>query len=150
MQETRSHLWTELTNNQQNHFHFRWAPVSKQINFERVSYNFVQIVNHVEGHQEITTKNDLFKNVKNFLDERNLNAFHVMPITFYIKVTNEFKDGSLKKQLNAFKQVFNLLEEFKSLFDSEDHKFVAPPPKSPRSDQLESDQKVLDSGKKLK
>lgn len=115
-----------------NHFHFRWTPVSRQINFERVSHNFVQMVNHVEGHHEITTKNELFKNVKNYFDERNLNAFHAMPITFYIKVTTDKNDGSLKKQLSPFKQVFNLLEEFKGLFDAEQGRFVAPPPKSPK------------------
>jgi hypothetical protein len=95
--ETRANLWVEMGNNQLNHFHFRWAPVSKGINFERLSYNFVQMANHVEGHHEVTTKNELFKNVKNFMDDRNLNAFNVMPITFYIKVTNDKQDGSLKK-----------------------------------------------------
>ena len=119
MQETRGYLWLEMTNNQQNHFHFRWAPTSRNINFDRLSHNFVQTVNHVEGHHEITTKNELFKNVKNYFDERNMNAFYAMPITFYVKVTTERAEGSLKKQLSAFKQVFNLLEEFKSLFDPE-------------------------------
>lgn len=141
-----------MTNTQQNHFHFRWAPVSRQINFDRLSYNFVQMANHVEGHHEITNKNDLFRNVKNFLDERNLNAFHVMPITFYVKVTLDAKEGSLKKQLSPFKQVFNLLDEFKELFDSETNKFVAPPPKSPRSEpggeSEEALQKAESSGKK--
>jgi hypothetical protein len=93
----------------------------------------------VEGHHEITTKNDLFKNVKNFFDERNLNAFHVMPITFYIKVTTEFKDGSLKKQLSPFKQVFNLLEEFKPLFDPEHSKT-----KTDQTDEIELQKKKKD------
>lgn len=99
MHETRSQLWVELSNNQQNHYHFRWAPISKNINFERLSYNFVQMVNHVEGHHEVSTKNELFHNVKNFMDERNLNVFHCMPITFYIKVTADKHEGTLKKQL---------------------------------------------------
>ncbi len=103
MQETRSNLWIELQNSQVSHFHFRWTPVSRQINFERISHNFVQMVNHVEGHHEITTKNELFKNVKNYFDERNLNSFHVMPITFYIKVSSDKNDGTLKKQLAPFK-----------------------------------------------
>jgi hypothetical protein len=75
-----------------------------------------------------------------------------MPITFYVKVSMDAKEGSLKKQLSPFKQVFNLLDEFKELFDSETNKFVAPPPKSPRSEpggELEEAlQKAESSGKK--
>jgi hypothetical protein len=108
------------------------------------------MVNHVEGHHEITTKNELFKNVKNYFDERNLNAFHVMPITFYIKVTSEKNDGSLKKQLAPFKQVFNLLEEFKGLFDTEQSRFVAPPPKSPKNEIQTTNAATEETPKKKK
>lgn len=91
------------------------------------------MVNHIEGHTEITTKNELFKNVKNFFDERNMNAFHAMPITFCLKINPEKNDNSIKKQLSPFKQVFNLLEEFKTFFEIDSTTFVAPPPKSPSS-----------------
>ena len=70
MVETRSHLWQELGNNSVSHYHFRWCPVSKSINFERLSHNFVQMANHFENHGEISTKNELFKNVKHYHDER--------------------------------------------------------------------------------
>ena len=68
-----------------------------------------------------------------------MNAFCVMPITFYIKVTTDRADGSLKKQLSSFKQVFNLLEEFKSFFDTENGKFVASTPKSPETTKAQLD-----------
>ena len=89
MAETRSYLWTEMQNNQQSHFHFRWAPVSRAINFDRLSHNFGQMVNHFEYHAEITTKNELFKNLKAFYDEKQQNAFHTLPLTFYLKISTD-------------------------------------------------------------
>ena len=88
LQETRSNLWIELPNSQQNHFHFRWAPTSRSINFERLSHNFVQMVNHIEGHHEITTKNELFKNVKGYFDERNLKRDAVLKQFIIITVNS--------------------------------------------------------------
>ena len=91
------------------------------------------MVNHVEGHQEITTKNELFKNVKDYFDDKNLNAFHAMPITFYIKVPVERFDGQLKKLLSPFKQVYDLLEEFKVLFDADTTNLDTQPEKTTNS-----------------
>ena len=116
MAETRSYLWVEMGNNQQSHYHFRWAPVSRQINFERLSLNFGQMVNHFENHQEITTKNELFKNLKQYSDERGQNAFHTIPLTFCLKVSADRQNASIKQQLKPFKEVFKLLEEFKEKF----------------------------------
>ena len=99
-----------------SHFHLRWSPTSRGINFDRLSTNlFTQVVNHYEGHAEITTKNKLFKNIRNWHDERNESVFKdMLPLTFCIKV-NTF-DGdvdaySLRSELKEFKQAFNLLKE---------------------------------------
>lgn len=132
MQETRGNLWVEMENNTQSHFHFKWVPLSRGVNFERLSHSFMQMANHIEGHHEVSTKNELFKNVKDYFDERNLNAFNVMPITFYIKVPTERADESLKKLLSPFKQVYNLLDEFKSLFDADSNTKEATLSTSPR------------------
>ena len=67
MSETRSFLWTELSSSAHSStpFHFRWSPLSKWVNFERLSTNSnCQMVNHYEKHGEITTKNQLYKNLK--------------------------------------------------------------------------------------
>ena len=64
----RSLVWHEMNNKQQNHYHFRWAPTSKGVNFERLSHNFVQVANHLEGHAEMSRKHELFRNVRQHLD----------------------------------------------------------------------------------
>lgn len=45
------------------------------------------MVNHFEAHHEITTKNELFKNLKSYNDERGQNAFSTIPLTFCLKIS---------------------------------------------------------------
>ena len=90
--------------------------MSKQVNFERLSHSFLQMVNHFEYHAEITTKNELFRNVKAHYDDRQGNAFHTIPLTFCLKISPDRQNASIKQQLKPFKQVFKLLEEFKEHF----------------------------------
>jgi hypothetical protein len=78
----RALIWIETQNLTQSHFHFRWAPTSKQINFDRLSHNFVQTVNHFEGHIELTRKHDLFKNIKHYMEHKQMeySIFKFMPL----------------------------------------------------------------------
>jgi len=84
----------------------RWSPTSKSINFDRLSNNlFTQMVNHYEGHAEITTKDLLLKNVQNWHNERGELAFkEMLPLTFVIKVKSY--DGEIDFQ--RFKTKFKL------------------------------------------
>ena len=84
-----------MGNKQQNHYHFRWAPTSKGINFDRLSHNFVQVANHLEGHSELSRKHELFKNIRSHLDGLHKlyrheaphpMLFQVMPLQFHIKL----------------------------------------------------------------
>jgi hypothetical protein len=102
-----------------SHFHLRWSPVSKGINFERMSQNlFSQMVNHFEGHAEITTKNKLFKNITKWHDENSVSVFkRVLPLTFCLKVpilsSGEVDSKILSSELKSFKQVFKLFAQHK-------------------------------------
>ena len=116
--ETPSTIDSTTTNvrTQISHFHLRWAPTSKSINFERLATNlFVQMVNHYEGHNEITTKNKLFKNIKAWHAERGEQVFkEMLPLTFCIQINTfdgEVDPTSLNYELKQFKQVFKLLKE---------------------------------------
>jgi len=45
------------------------------------------MVNHFEGHSEITTKNKLFKNITKWHDENYISVFKTMlPLTFCLKI----------------------------------------------------------------
>lgn len=48
-----------------------------------------QIVNHISGHNSLTTKDNLFINMKLLYEKDNLDLFQVMPLTFVIDYTAE-------------------------------------------------------------
>jgi hypothetical protein len=77
---------SQVARTQISHFHLRWAPVSRGINFERLSQTlFSQAVNHYEFHSEVSTKNMLFKNIRNWHEERQEHVFfETLPLTFTI------------------------------------------------------------------
>ena len=72
------------------------------------------MVNHYEGHAEITTKNKLFKNITKWHDEQGDAVFkNMLPLTFSIKLpvysNGEIDKKALNQELRAFKQAFQLL-----------------------------------------
>ena len=71
------------------------------------------MANHFENHIEITTKNELFRNLKTFYEERQQNVFYTLPLTFCIRVQPDRQTQSIKQQMKPFKEIFKLLEEFK-------------------------------------
>lgn len=111
-------LTDQLRSTTISHFHLRWTPVSKQINFSRINALFTQMVNHFEGHTEVTTKNKMFRNVQQWHDDRSLSVFREMlPLTFCVKVTStggEIDAKQLNVELKQFKQCFKLLSKFKA------------------------------------
>ena len=51
-------------------FNFKWKPCSNGINFDFIGkHGLKQLVNHVRGHQELTTKDRLFFNMKDFFEQ---------------------------------------------------------------------------------
>lgn len=72
------------------------------------------MVNHFEGHAEITTKNKLFKNITKWHDENSVSVFKkILPLTFCLKIpvlsNGEVDFKILSAELKPFKQVFKLL-----------------------------------------
>jgi len=76
------------------------------------------MVNHFEGHAEITTKNKLFKNITKWHDEHSVSVFkRILPLTFCLKIpilsSGEVDAKVLSNELKPFKQVFKLLSKHK-------------------------------------
>ena len=73
-----------------NLFNFKWKPTSHGINYERLSkFGFKQLVNHIEGHESLTTKDNLFFNLKAHCERAQLNVYDMIPLTFPIDFTLE-------------------------------------------------------------
>ena len=46
-------------------YHFKWKPTSHGIKYDMISkHGLRQVVNHVKGHGSLTTKDNLFLNLK--------------------------------------------------------------------------------------
>ena len=97
-------------------FNFRWQQTSFGIKFGQLSMNGKkQMVNHFEHHDSITTKDNLFKNLSEFLDTK---VFEFVPLTFWIQ---SFSENYLK-DLNNFKSIFNTCQQYASKDLAEEEK----------------------------
>ena len=71
------------------------------------------MVNHYENHGEVTTKDALYKNLKAYYESKNSNVFFAIPLTFCLKISPGRQQVSIKNQIKPFKEVFDLIEQFK-------------------------------------
>jgi hypothetical protein len=90
--------------------HFAWHPTSRTVRFDRlVPYQSVQIVNHFEGHSELSNKLNLVTNLQHYCERKELNILELMPLTFSI----EFESTHFHAQYTAFTSFFKTLAETK-------------------------------------
>jgi hypothetical protein len=65
-------------------------------------------VNHIEGHEQLTNKDNIFMNLKHFCDKSNsLNVFDVVPLTIAL----DFKSEHCYEQMEFFKGIHRLIEQ---------------------------------------
>jgi len=75
--------WEETQNTYA--FNFKWKPTSLLLTYDRLSkHGFKQIVNHIEGHQSLTTKDELFENFRIHCERKQLNVFSYLPFSMSV------------------------------------------------------------------
>lgn len=89
-------------------FNFKWQPCSYGIKYDQIStYGVKQIVNHIEGHENLTTKDLLFINMKAYCEKTApMNVHEILPLTFIL----DFKAENFYDQYEAFRGVHKLIE----------------------------------------
>jgi hypothetical protein len=85
--------WEELPVEQVAEANFLWKPVSIGLRFDRLQLGATsQIVNHVEGHKELSHKDRLLQNMALYCSTHDLNVFDYTPVTYafelYSSATN--------------------------------------------------------------
>ena len=61
--------WENTDDQLDSLFNFKWKPTSGGIHYDVISkHGLKQLVNHVQGHQEMTTKDRLFINLKTYYE----------------------------------------------------------------------------------
>ena len=94
--------WKEI-NDPYIKVHYKWQPTSQGIRFELLSrHSHKQMVNHFEGHKEITTKNGLLRNLIGYCELNKLNAFDYTPLTFALGLDSASFASDLEKFRNCF------------------------------------------------
>jgi len=83
-------------------FHFKWQPFSKGIYFDQLSISQRQMVNHFECHEEITTKNLLFKNLLEYTEKSKLNIYDYVPLTFILNLKSETETVDYEKFVSCY------------------------------------------------
>ncbi len=94
--DRRLDYWKEVPNNNFM-FHFKWKPVSCSLRFEQLSFGQKQMVNHFEFHQEITTKDLLFRNLLAYAELNKINIFDYVPLTFVVDVDSHTYSPDLER-----------------------------------------------------
>lgn len=66
-------------------YNFKWKPTSCGIKYDMINkHGLKQLVNHVKGHQYLTTKDNLFLSLKAFYESQKLSIYEVVPLTFVL------------------------------------------------------------------
>lgn len=76
-----------------------------------------QVVNHFEQHQLITEKYNLLAVMQKFCDIHKENTFNMMPITFFVEISDATRDQAIHHALTPFTQFYQLLETNKNGMD---------------------------------
>lgn len=76
--------------------------------FDRLGkHGFKQLVNHIEGHQALTTKDELFFNLKAHCERKQLNVFNYLPFTMAV-------DFVSPNALEVFAQICAVVQLFET------------------------------------
>ena len=82
---------------------FKWIPTTKNIRFSQLSLIHKQMVNHFEYHQEISTKDLLFRNLTSYAESNKVNVFDYLPLTFVIDIDCYISD--IKKFITCYNTI---------------------------------------------
>lgn len=77
--------WEPADDHYDSLYNFKWKPTSAGIKYDMISkHGLKQLVNHVKGHGCLTTKDNLFLNMKHFYEQQKQNIFEVCPLTIVL------------------------------------------------------------------
>ena len=116
----RNERWEE-TNSFDKLYNFKWQPVSRGINFQ-VNNNFgtKQLINHIENHRIITTKDNLFENIVAHCEAKKINVFQHLPVTFVLQLDSFYFSSEIEKFSSYFLNIEKALYSVRGNSDKQD------------------------------
>ena len=113
--ECRSH-WKEIPTFS-NVFNYKWEPISKGIRFELLSKGYQrQMVNHLEGHFEISAKDGLLRNLISYCEGNKQNVFNYIPLAFELDIDSP----SYPANYDKFITCYSILNSYSTSVNSPD------------------------------
>ncbi|CAD8195618.1 unnamed protein product [Paramecium octaurelia] len=97
--------WQESENNL---IHFQWNMNDKNFKYLTLSQSYIQIVNHLPNHRELTMKCNLIRNLKQFCQSNKRYVWDVTPLSFIIDLYSQ--ERNLNRVLQEFTYFY---EQFK-------------------------------------
>lgn len=74
------------------------------------------MVNHVKGHYQLTTKDNLFLNIKSFFESQKQNVFDIVPLTIVIDYLKDDVGEKMEMFMNLHKIIEkNINEDFEEI-----------------------------------
>jgi hypothetical protein len=74
------------------------------------------VVNHVKGHYQLTTKDNLFLNIKSFFESQKQNVFDIVPLTIVIDYLKDDVGEKMEMFMNLHKIIEkNINEDFEEI-----------------------------------
>ena len=64
-------------------------------------------MNHIDGHCALTTKDQLFTNIKSYCEKKQMNVYDIIPLTFTI----DFLSDNQTQKMDQIAQVIQLFEK---------------------------------------
>jgi len=100
-------------------YNFKWKPTSNGINYDMISkHGLKQLVNHIRGHNALTTKDNLFLNLKSFYETQKQNIYDVVPLTIVLDYLKDDVGDRMESFQNVYKMIQNNLETDVSILNT--------------------------------
>lgn len=89
-------------------YNFKWKPTSNGIKYDLISkHGLKQLVNHVRGHYSLTTKDNLFLNMKSYYESQKNNIYDVLPLTIVL----DYLKDDVGDRVETFFNIMKIVEK---------------------------------------
>jgi hypothetical protein len=89
-------------------YNFKWKPTSSGIKYDLISkHGLKQLVNHVKGHYSLTTKDNLFINMKSYYESQKQNIYDVLPMTIVL----DYLKDDVGDKVETFNNILKIVDK---------------------------------------
>lgn len=116
--------WEPADDHYDSLYNFKWKPTSGGIKYDMISkHGLKQLVNHVKGHGNLTTKDNLFINLKAYYETQKMNIYDVVPLTIVLDYLNDDVSDKVENFLSIMKLIDKNIDQDVDVINKKLHEF---------------------------